>query len=174
MSRSVCHQAADSYADHTLSYFLSSKQPGIALFAISICLVGVMDLLPQQRHDPAIWKDKLESVSSFYGPGVVISWCISGMSMLYDANRAAQTGGFQWLKYLALGLTGAFAVCDAVWRALRSDFGPSYAAALYMSDKGFELAALLYTVYNFSVRREGSAATDVEKRPSNSLVIPFV
>jgi hypothetical protein len=133
-----------------------------------------MDLLPQQRHDPAIWKDKLESVSSFYGPGVVISWCISGMSMLYDANRAAQTGGFQWLKYLALGLTGAFAVCDAVWRALRSDFGPSYAAALYMSDKGFELAALLYTVYNFSVRREGSAATDVEKRPSNSLVIPFV
>ena len=133
-----------------------------------------MDLLHQQRHDPAIWKDKLESVSSFYGPGVVISWCISGMSMLYDAN--GETDGFQWLKYLALGLTGAFAVCDAVWRALRSDFGPSYAAALYMSDKGFELATLLYTVYNFPVHQENRepTATDEEQRPDNSLVDPFV
>lgn len=135
-----------------------------------------MDLLPQQRHDPAMWKDKVESVSSFYGPGVIISWCISGMSMLYDANQAAQSGVvFQYLKYLAVGLTGAFAVCDAVWRALRSDFGPSYAAALYMSDKGFELATLLYTVYNFSVQREGSAATDQleVEQPSNSSVVPF-
>ena len=131
-------------------------------------------MLPQQRHDPAIWKDKLESVSSFYGPGVVISWCISGMSMLYDAN--GETGGFQWLKHLALGLTGSFAVCDAVWRALRSDFGPSYAAALYMSDKGFELATLLYTVYNFPVHQENRepTATDEEQRPDNSLVDPFV
>jgi len=143
---------------------------------MSICLVGVMDLHPQQRHDPATWKDQVESVSSFYGPGVVISWCISGMSMLYDANQAAQTGYFPNLKYLALGLTGAFAVCDAVWRALRNDFGPSYAAALYMSDKGFELATLLYTVWHFPVHREGSETTNdpKEQRTDNSLAIPFV
>jgi hypothetical protein len=123
-----------------------------------------------------MWKDKVESVSSFYGPGAVISWCISGMSMLYDANQAAETNNFQYFKYSALGLTGAFAVCDAVWRALRSDFGPSYAAALYMSDKGFELATLLYTVWHFPVHREGSVPTeDLEVAQANtSLVIPFI
>jgi hypothetical protein len=45
-----------------------------------------------------------------------------------------------------------------------------------MSDKGFELATLLYTVYNFPVHREGSAATDQPEveQPSNSSVVPFV
>ncbi|KAK3615312.1 hypothetical protein LTR56_026668 [Elasticomyces elasticus] len=61
--------------------FLNSEKPTIALFAISICLVGVMDLLPRERHDPDVWKDKLELVSGFYGPGAVISWCLSGVSM---------------------------------------------------------------------------------------------
>lgn len=114
-----------------------------------------MDLLPQQRHDPEIWKDKLESVSGFYGPGAVISWCITGISMLFDANQASNTGNFQYLKYSGLFLSGTFTVGDAVKRALQSDFGPSYAAALYMSDKAFELATLLYAVYHFPVHREG-------------------
>ena len=116
-----------------------------------------MDLSPQQRQDPDTWTDKLESVSRFYGPGVVISWCISGMSMLYDANQASELGGFHRIKYLALALSGTYAVGDAVVRALHSDFGPSYAAALYMSDKSFELALLLYTVYLFPVHRYGYA-----------------
>jgi hypothetical protein len=130
----------------------------VALLAISICLLGVMDLLPQQRHDPDTWTDKLELVSGFYGPGAVTSWCIGGISMLYDANQASNNGAFHYAKYLALIITGVFSVCDAVKRALQSDFGPSYAAALYMSDKSFELATLLYTVYNFPVYRDGAAA----------------
>jgi hypothetical protein len=122
-----------------------------------------MDLLPQQSHDPDTWTDKLESVSSFYGPGAVVSWCMGGMSMLYDANQDSKNGVFHYIKYLALIITGCIAAVDAVKRALQSDFGPSYAAALYMSDKSFELALLLYTVYNFPVSRNGSAAREANQ-----------
>jgi hypothetical protein len=122
-----------------------------------------MDLLPQPRHDPNTWTDKLGSVSSYYGPGAVISWCILGMSMLYDANQDAKQGAIHYAKYTTLILTGVIAAVDAVKRALQSDFGPSYAAALYMSDKSFELATLLYTVYNFPIYRDGSAAREAHR-----------
>ena len=159
--------------------FLSSRQPAIALFAISICLVGVMDFLPQNHHSPKVWHDKLESVSGFYGPGVVWSWCLSSMSMLYDANEVFKSDldGFHYLKYATLILTGIAALIDAVWRALHTDFGPSYAAALYMSDKAFEVAVLLWTIYLFPIYRRGSADNHAAnqdlpeaERPAHSLV----
>lgn len=157
-----------------LRLFFSSKNPRVALFAISICLVGVMDLLPRQQHGTEMWTERLESVSGFYGPGVTISWCISGISMLYDANQDFKKGGFHYLKYLTLAFVGAIAVGDAVKRALQKDFGPSYAAALYMSDKSFELATLLYAVYHFPVRRHEPAGPNVNpndpevERPADS------
>jgi hypothetical protein len=155
---------------------MGSRNPVVALSAISICLVGVMDLLPHPRHDPDTWTDKLESVSGYYGPGEVISWCIFGMSMLYDANQDAKQGAVHYVKYLTLIIPGVFAAVDAVKRALQSDFGPSYAAALYVSDKSFELATLLYTVYNFPVARDGAAreAPRDEEQSGNAFVIPHV
>lgn len=126
-----------------------------------------MDLFPRRQHDPDTWNDKIESVSGFYGPGAVISWCIGGMSMLYDANQEPRHGAFHYAKYLTLILTGVFSVGDTVIRALQSDFGPSYAAALYMSDKSFELATLLYAVHNFPVYRQGPAARDANRDPAD-------
>jgi hypothetical protein len=114
-----------------------------------------MDLLPKQAHHTSTWSEELHSVSGFYGPGVVISWCLMSMSMLYDANQVFKTepDGFHYFKYASIIFASLWALGDAVWRALRTDFGPSYAAALYMSDKGFELATLLYTLHLFPVHR---------------------
>ena len=141
-------------------FFLKSERPAVALFAISICLVGVMDFLPQRSYDPSIWSDKLEDVSGFYGPGSIISWCLLSVSMLYDANQVfKQADNFHYFKYASLIFSGVFALGDAVRRALRTDFGPSYAAALYMSDKAFELATLLYTLNLFPVDRRDSAGS---------------
>ena len=114
-----------------------------------------MDFLPRQAHDPGSWSDNLDDVSGFYGPGAVISWCLLSISMIYDANQVFKTepDNFHYLKYASLIFTGIWALGDTVWRALRTDFGPSYAAALYMSDKGFEVATLLYTVHLFPIHR---------------------
>ena len=118
-----------------------------------------MNFLPAQAHDPNTWEDKLEKVNGVYGPGAVISWCLFGISMLYDANQVYKQGpngahdGFHYFKYASLIFTSVGALGDAIWRALHMDFGPSYAAALYMSDKGFELATLLYTLQHFPIHR---------------------
>jgi len=120
-----------------------------------------MDLLPRQAYPPHTWKDDLASVSGFYGPGAVTSWCLTSTSMLYDANQIfrAETDPFHYLKYVAIIFSSLWALGDAVWRALRTDFGPSYAAALYMSDKGFELATLIYMVKLFPIYRRRPAQT---------------
>ncbi|KAI4181108.1 MAG: hypothetical protein LQ346_006860, partial [Caloplaca aetnensis] len=155
-------------ADLRLRFFLNSERPSVALFAISICLVGVMDFLPQETHDPGTWSDKLHDVSSFYGPGAILSWCLMSISMLYDANQVfkQEPDRFHYLKYASVVFTGIWALGDAVWRALRTDFGPSYAAALYMSDKAFELATLLYTLHLFPVHRRDSS------RPASKMRVP--
>ena len=81
--------------------------------------------------------------------------------MLYDANQTfkREPDNFHYLKYASLIFSGVWALGATVWRALRTDFGPSYAAALYMSDKGFELATLLYTLHLFPVHRRHSTRT---------------
>lgn len=142
-----------------------------------------MDLLPHHRYDPATWHDKLEDVSGFYGPGATLAWFVGAISMVYDANFAYKTNadGFQYLKYAGVIFTSVAALCDAVRRALHADFGPSYAAALYMSDKGFELATLLYAVALFPISRRGSDQASiaqhqdlpVAEQPGNTSVPPF-
>ncbi|KAF2729774.1 hypothetical protein EJ04DRAFT_580379 [Polyplosphaeria fusca] len=129
-----------------------------------------MDFLPKQAHDPSTWADELHSVSGFYGPGVVMSWCLMSVSMLYDANQAfkTQADGFQYFKYATIVFSSLWALCDAVWRAIHTDFGPSYAAALYMSDKGFELGVLLYMLHLFPIRRE-VASMPLERPPDEEL-----
>ena len=152
-------------ADKYSRFFLNSERPAVALFAISICLVGVMDFLPREAHDPASWSEELQDVNGFYGPGSIISWCLLGISMLYDANQVfKQDDNFHYLKYASLIFSGLWALGDAVWRALRTDFGPSYAAALYMSDKGFELATLLYTLHLFPVHRRQITPNNSQSR----------
>lgn len=122
-----------------------------------------MDLLPYTTYPSDTWNDRVEDVSSFYGPGAVVSWFLMAISMLYDANEEFKTNpdGFHYVKYASIILTSVWALGDAVSRAVRSDFGPSYAAALYMSDKGFELAVLIYTLYMFPVRRKHSRPLDI-------------
>ncbi len=95
--------------------------------------------------------------------------------MLYDANQTfkkqkPEPDGFHYFKYASLIFTGLWALGDAVWRAVRTDFGPSYAAALYMSDKGFELATLLYTIRLFpvSTRRLQRQRPDEERLEQGS------
>lgn len=151
-------------------FFLNSHQPTVALFTISICLVGVMDFLPKRVHHLNTWSEELHSVSGFYGPGVVIAWCLMSMSMLYDANQVFKTksNGFHYFKYATILFWGVWALGDAIWRALHTDFGPSYAAALYMSDKGFELGTLLYTLYLFPVHRRLPRQTTRQAPPNPS------
>jgi hypothetical protein len=130
-----------------------------------------MDFLPRQAHNPNTWSDELQSVSGFYGPGVMISWCLMSMSMLYDANQVFKQGpdGFHYFKYASLIFSSVWALGDAILRALHTDFGPSYAAALYMSDKGFELATLLYTLHLFPVHRRLSTQTtrQLQRQPTD-------
>lgn len=120
-----------------------------------------MDLPPKEARHTKTWNEELHSVSGLYGPGVVISWCLMSMSMLYDANQTFKTepDGFHYFKYASIIFSSLWALGDAVWRALRTDFGPSYAAALYLSDKGFELATLLYTLHLFPIHRRLPAQT---------------
>lgn len=138
----------------------------LVYLALLICLVGVMDFWPGATHDPSTWKkDSFETVSGFYGPGVIIAWYLGGVSMLYDANTTPDKFHlvhFDWAKYIGLIVTGLWALGDAVYRALHVDFGPSYAAALYMSDKAFELAVLLYCVKMFGVHRHENAEDKVQ------------
>lgn len=123
-----------------------------------------MDLLPKHAHPSNLWGDELDSVSGFYGPGVVISWCLMAISMLYDANKVFKTepDDFHYLKYASIIFVSLWALADGVWRALYSDFGPSYAAALYMSDKGFEVATLLYTIHLFPVHRQTTGEASIK------------
>ena len=116
-----------------------------------------MDFLPQgDAHDEDTWNETLETVNGFYGPGVILSWCLMSISMLFDANQVfkQEPDSFHYFKYASLIFPGVWALGDAVWRALHTDFGPSYGAALYMSDKGFELAVLLYTLNLFPIYRQ--------------------
>ncbi|KAF7539691.1 hypothetical protein G7054_g1974 [Neopestalotiopsis clavispora] len=127
------------------------------------------DIIPKKAVGPPTWNDEeIGCVSGFYGPGAILAWLITSLSMLYDANQSPQASPdpFDWLKYGTTILTCTWALCDAVWRARNSDFGPSYAAALYMSDKGFELGTLLYTVRFFPIHRtrnRPSAGADEER-----------
>ena len=126
-----------------------------------------MDFLPKTRYEPSTWKDDITTVNGFYGPGALMSWFLTGVSMLYDANK--EPDSFHYFKYFAVISTGLAALADTIWRALHTDFGPSYAAALYMSDKAFELATLLYCIRYFPIRsgrtRDGNLAVDIEAEP---------
>lgn len=140
-----------------------------------------MDLLPRQLYHNDTWAQEFKSVSGFYGPGVVISWFLTSMSMLYDANHIFKTrpdgtkpdgtrpDGFHYLKYASVIFSSFWALGDTILRALHTDFGPSYAAALYMSDKGFELATLIYTLQLFPIdrRAQEQAPEQTPTRPSD-------
>lgn len=121
-----------------------------------------------ETRDPSTWgNDSVESVNSFYGPGVIIAWVLGGISMLYDANSKPEKfhlEHFNWAKYTALIGTGLWALGDALYRAkFHVAFGPSYAAPLYMSDKAFELATLLYCVKVFGVHRHKVKSEEHQK-----------
>jgi hypothetical protein len=128
-----------------------------------------MNLLPKPPYENSPkWDEEFNHVSSFYGPGAIISWFILAISMLYDANQAfkTQSDWFHVAKYGALGIMAIVALGDATWRGLKADFGPKYAAALYMSDKGVELAVLLYTLSMFPMeRRPKQRATAASSQP---------
>ncbi|KAF1926323.1 uncharacterized protein M421DRAFT_222923 [Didymella exigua CBS 183.55] len=82
-----CKEKSQNQLDVVEKFFLNSQRPTVALFAISICLVGVMDFLPKTTHDPQTWTEDVDSVSGFYGPGVIISWCLMSMSMLLHLSN---------------------------------------------------------------------------------------
>lgn len=132
----------------------------MVLIAISICFFGVMNLPlgSSERHEDMdeTWDNELQHISSYYGPGAIISWFIVGISMLYDANQAFKTGSdwFQITKYGMIAFVGIVAWGDSTWRATHGDFGPQYAAGLYMFDKSLELAVLLYTLAMFPMARQ--------------------
>jgi hypothetical protein len=75
-----------------------------------------------------------------------------------------------WLKYAALWFLGLWALIEAIVRALHQDFGPSYAAALYVSDKAFEVATLYYCVKTFGIHRRDKAKRDkaADKKPEEA------
>lgn len=145
------------------------------LIAITICLVGVMDLQSRPFYENKQWEEDFKEVSGFYGPGAALSWFALALSMLYDANQEAKTRN-KWFhvgKYLFVCGPSLIALGDSTYRALHLDFGPKYAAAAYMSDKGFELGALLYTLIYFPITRKvnkqgahaSPQASDIESAP---------
>ncbi|KAF2998675.1 hypothetical protein E8E14_001503 [Neopestalotiopsis sp. 37M] len=136
-----------------------------------------MNLIPKKTVLSTTWSNEdVRAVSGFYGPGAIFAWLITSVSMLYDANQNPQAGlgGFDWAKYGATILVGFFALSDAVWRALHLDFGPSHAAALYMSDKGLELGLLLYTVRFFPIHRSVAPRTRYAQRDAQPPVLPTI
>jgi hypothetical protein len=139
-----------------------------------------MDMFPREQPHPSIFEEKVESVNSLYGPGTLLSWILAAVSLLYDANSSQSTFEFDgadwitwiggWLKYAALWFLGLWALIEAIVRALHQDFGPSYAAALYVSDKAFEVATLYYCVKTFGIHRRDKAKRDkaADKKPEEA------
>jgi hypothetical protein len=124
-----------------------------------------MDVLAATPYDPSTWTEKIKDVSSWYGPGAFYSWFLTWCSFLYDAHH--DYNNFHLGKYGVLFVSSAAPVIDTVWRAHKLDFGPSWAAATYWSDKAFQFALLFYCLCTFPIkprRRNRPAVPDEEKK----------
>lgn len=139
--------------------------PSLCSIAVLICLGGTMRHFTLGEQDLSESEHTLSSVSSLYGPGNIVTWYLSGISLLYDINTlpeasSSKAGGFLeafkasaiWSRYLFLVSLGAWAVIESLYRGLKQDFGPSYATAVYMSDKAFELTTLYWFVKMYPIR----------------------
>lgn len=128
----------------------------LLLFEVLLCICGVVrDSWPRSTHGSTTWETE-GSVSWVYGPGFVISWFIGGVSVLYDAYTNPYDDDITYLDWIKSGVlisTGLCALAHTLNRAYNFDFGPSWAAAIYMSEKFFELMVLSYFVKAFALRR---------------------
>jgi hypothetical protein len=139
--------------------------PSLCNIAVLICLGGTMRHFTLGEQDRSESEHTLSSVSHLYGPGTIVTWYLSGISLLYDINAspkafAFETGGILealkklavWLRFILLVCLGTWAVIESLVRGLRQDFGPSYATAVYMSDKAFELTTLYWFVKMYPIQ----------------------
>jgi hypothetical protein len=139
--------------------------PSLCSIAVLICLGGTMHHFTPGEQDLSESEHTLSSVSSLYGPGNIVAWYLSGISLLYDINASpeafsSKANGFLetlkklaiWSRFLFLVGLGTWAVSESLFRGLKQDFGPSYATAVYMSDKAFELTTLYWFVKMYPIR----------------------
>jgi hypothetical protein len=139
--------------------------PSLCNIAVLICLGGTMRHFTLGEQDLSESEHTLSSVSHLYGPGNIVAWYFSGISLLYDINASPEAFSLKaagilealkklaiWSRFLLLVCLGTWAVIESLFRGLKQDFGPSYATAVYMSDKAFELTTLYWFVKMYPIQ----------------------
>jgi hypothetical protein len=94
----------------------------------------------QHQH----YKDRtIDEVSKWWGKGEFLSWLLTVNALQLDIllDRRTCQDVPRWIAVLGYSIS---ALVVQIWLALRSDFGPNYDAARYVSDKGFQALAIIY------------------------------